>query len=427
MALEGASRVLGLLAAFAMAGVSAAARAADPATDGSAFITAYGNVDIAAANGQWTWLGGGFGKGRYGDGPSNSRDVQFHARLTEGGVVLQPHLGWALGATVSGIVQTGQDHAVDLNEAFATFRPLPVAGIKFQFRGGLFWPPVSLEHSGPEWAVRDTDTPSAINSWIGEEVKVLGLEATASAMIGAQRVSATGAIFNHNDTAGTLLAFRGWALNDEKATAFGTQPLPPLNAFMQIVQAKATRPFISLGDRAAFYAKFSWRPPLPIEIQLFHYDNRVNPQLVDADLQWGWRTRFDHIGLIVDPSDRLRLIGQAMTGTTRMGFPVGGVRWVDTRFRSAFLMATQAVEGGTISLRGEAFDTRSRGSKLGAIEDEHGWAGTFAVRHPLSRNATILAEALHIESRRGSEVRIGYDPHQTQTIVRLTLRARIAR
>ena len=81
--------------------------------------------------------------------------------------------------------------------------------------------------NGP-WSRRVT--PSAINSWIGEEVKVGGVEATLSTMIGEHACRLTVAAFELNDTAGTLLTFRGWALHDEKATLFGFQPLPVMNA-----------------------------------------------------------------------------------------------------------------------------------------------------------------------------------------------------
>ena len=72
---------------------------------------------------------------------------------------------------------------------------------------------------------------TAIGSWMGEEVKVLGLEATAKGDLGEHELAATIAGFDYNDTAGALLTFRGWALHDRKTLAFRKQPLPPLNDF----------------------------------------------------------------------------------------------------------------------------------------------------------------------------------------------------
>ena len=52
-----------------------------------------------------------------------------------------------------------------------SFRPMRGSKIAFSARAGLMWPPVSLEHEGADWHVKDSITPSAINSWIGEEVR----------------------------------------------------------------------------------------------------------------------------------------------------------------------------------------------------------------------------------------------------------------
>ena len=77
------------------------------------------------------------------------------------------------------------------------------------------------------------------------------------------------------------------------------------------------------------------------------------------------------------------LTAQAMTGTTRMGYRMAGKLWVDTRFRSAFLLATRTMPWGSVSARAEAFGARGRGSVLGATTSEDGWAGTLAARRPI--------------------------------------------
>lgn len=389
-------------------------------------LTGYANVDLVAAEGPRAWLDeGGTGKSRFG----NPNGDSLHARpyLTEAGLVLRPHFGWALGGLVSVVVQHRQDKPLDVSEAFLTYRPLPLAGIRLNFRAGLFWPPVSLEHGGGEWPVRETITPSAINSWIGEEVKVGGVEGTFATIVGAHRLSLTAAAFGLNDTAGTLLTFRGWALHDEKATLLSYQPLPFMNAFMRRAQARQTRPILDLDHHAGWYAKFGWAPPGPLAIEYFHYDNRADPQAVDAGKQWGWRTRFDTLGAILDIDSRTRLTAQALGGTTIMGKPrAGGRRWVDMRYRSAFLLASRRAGRGSVSGRIEAFDTHNRGSVVLSDDDEHGWAATLASRWPLLRYATLLGEGLHIDSKRPARQREGVSPRQRQDILRVTLRLRAA-
>ena len=417
----------GLSAAFLLALCCSPAHAADDAPETGTWI-GYANLDLAAADGPRSWLDGGTGKSRFGNPGGDALRVRPY--LTEAGLVFQPHFSWSLGGLVSVLAQHDQDKAIDLSEAYLRYRPLLLGPVHLTLRAGLFYPPVSLEHAGGEWPVIDTVTPSAINSWIGEEVKVGGLEGTATSMIGEHRVSLTFAAFGLNDTAGTLLTFRGWALHDEKATAFSLQPLPTLNAFMRRVQAARTRPVIELGDRPGWYAKFAWAPPGPVEFYYVHYDNRGDPRLFNSALQWGWRTRFDHLGAVLDVDTKTRLTMQAIDGTTVMGFAENGRRWIDMRFRSVFLLATRQIAmgsaAGTLSGRIEAFDTRNKGSEVHAEDDDTGWAATGAARWPLVRHATLMAEAVHIDSRRDARLRDGIAPRQHENILRLTLRLRAA-
>lgn len=394
-------------------------------TPETGLLIAYANLDVAAADGPRSWLNhGGTGKSRFGNPDGDALRLRPYA--SEAGLVLQPDFGWSLSGLVSVIAQHGQDKAVDINEAFVRWRPLPVANVRLNVRAGIFWPAVSLEHSGGEWAVSETLTPSAINSWIGEEVKVGGVEATFSTMIGEHRLSLTAAGFGLNDTSGTLLTFRGWATHDYKATLFSYQPLPVMNTFMRRAQARETRPMIDLDHHVGWYGKLAWAPPGPIELQYFHYDNRADPEAFNAGYQWGWRTRFDHLGAILDLDTRTRLTAQAIDGTTIMGFPRGadGQRWVKMRYRSAFLLATRQVAQGSVSGRVEGFSTRNHGSVVLSDDNETGWAWTGAMRWPLMRHATLFAEALHIESRRDARLREGLDPRQHQNVVRVGLRLR---
>ena len=419
------SRCAGLLLGGWLLLSAAPAPAADMPQTG--LLTAYANLDLVAADGPRAWLDrGGTGKARFGN-PKNDA-LRLRPYGTEAGIVLQPDFGWSLSGLVSAVAQHGQDKAIDVNEAYLRWRPLPVGGVRATLRAGIFWPSVSLEHGGSEWAVTETVTPSAINSWIGEEVKVGGIEANFATMIGAHRLSLTVAGFGLNDTAGTLLTFRGWALHDEKATLFSVQPLPVMNALMRSRQARETRPMIDLDHHVGWYTKLGWAPPGPFELQYFHYDNRADPQSFDVGLQWGWRTRFDHVGAILDLDRRTRLTAQAIDGTTLMGFHRNGARWVDMHFRSAFLLATRQVaigtKAGSVSARIEAFGTHNHGSLVLSDDDESGWAATAATRWPLLPYASLFAEALHIDSRRDARLREQVSPRQQQNVVRLTLRLR---
>lgn len=377
-----------------------------------------GDLRMVGADGERSWLDGGFGKTRAGS------DGNWHVRprAVEGDVVWQPRLGWAVDATVAVIAQQGQENPVDLSEAYVSYRHDPIGKTRLSARVGLMWPPISLEHSGPAWSVTETITPSAINSWVGEELKVVAAEGSATLPVAGGKLTATAAIFGFNDTSGTLLSFRGWALHDVKATAFGHLPLPPLDAFMQDAQAPATRPVVELDDRPGFYAKLGWSTP-SVKIQALYYDNRGDPTAVDAELQWGWRTRFVSLAGQIKPSSRLTVTAQAISGTTQMGYPMPDRLWVDTHYDSAFLLASARVgERSSISGRIETFGTRGDGSVLAQQTSEDGWAATLAGRHSFGDHVTLLAEVLHVDSRRNERTRVNLHSEQRQTTVQTSLR-----
>jgi len=318
--------------------------------------------------------------------------------------------------------QHEQEHPADLIEAFLSFKPLPDGGTHFSGRAGLFWPQVSLEHEGANWQVADMITPSAINSWIGEEVKVVGAEASVAQDIGAAQLSGTIGIFGFNDTAGTLLAFRGWALHDLKATAFGKQQLPTLGEIWEYAQATKTKPLIELDDRPGFYGRLALRMAAPVTLSAFYYRNRGVPEAVTSALQWGWDTRFWNIGARIDISEDTKILAQALTGTTEMGFEEDGIYWVETRFRSAYARLSHRIGAVTVSGRFDWFDTRERGTWMEPGDSEDGWAGTVDADWKLSKHVSLLGELLHIDSERGTRVRVGVEPKQRQTVVQLALR-----
>jgi hypothetical protein len=380
-----------------------------------------GDVRLVAADGEKSWVDGGFGKLRSG----SEGDLRVRPQLGNVSLVWKPEFSWALGATIVGRIEGGQRTEAGLSQAYLTYRPMRTGRVAFSARGGLMWPSVSLEHEGADWHVKDSITPSAINSWIGEEVRPIAAEGTLVASLGEHKLRATAALMAANDTSGTLVTFRGWALHDRTTLAFHRQPLPPLDDEIAEYQAPFSHPLLDIhggfAHRPGYYAKLAWQPPVPVRLELFHYDNRADPEVVNADMEWGWRTRFDNVGLVADLGSATQLKAQALQGRTRMGFPEDGVRWVNNRFRAAFVMVTRPFGKVGIALRADAFDTRNSGSDVGDEYDDRGWSAMIAARRdwgPISG----LIELLHVSSRREDRDELGLDPRQHQTQVQLELR-----
>src|SRR3954449_3273204 len=170
-----------------------------------------GDVRLVAIDGEKSWVDGGYGKLRSSGG---GEDFRVRPQLGNANLIWQPQFTWSLSATIVGSLQGGDRIEAGLSQAYLSFKPMRGGKIAFSARAGLMFPPVSLEHEGADWHVRDSITPSAINSWIGEEVRPLAIEGTVTASLGAHRLRATAALIAANDTSGTLLTFRGWALHD---------------------------------------------------------------------------------------------------------------------------------------------------------------------------------------------------------------------
>ena len=390
----------------------------------------YGDVRAVAVDGEASWIDDGFGKLRYGGSdPATPNDLRVKPEFGEAGVVWHPRFGWSLSGTVVALAQGEGGHKFDagLSEAYLSYKTLGGGPVKISARAGLMWPPISLEHSGSNWEVADTATPSAIGSWIGEEVKVVGLELTGKGNLGGHEFAATIAGFNENDTAGALLTFRGWALHDRKALAFGKQPLPPLNEFIEYVQPRYSHPLINIDARVlkrpGFYGKLAWTAPVPLHVEFLHYDNNADPVAVNANLEWGWRTRFDSLGLVADLGGGRELRAQGLSGRTRMGNTIDGINWIDMKFRATYTMLTQRFAHSSVSARLDLFGTRNHGSAVDLDDDEDGWAVTFAAKRELGSKLTAFIEYLHVASDRSARSRASLSPVQSQNQMQMMLRA----
>jgi hypothetical protein len=372
------------------------------------------DVRLGEASGEPGWMQGGFGKTGLTD--------DLRLSVPRAAVEWTPQLGFSLSGHVTVQYQPDASPDLDVNEAFVKYRSPPSPLGEAQVKAGVFYPPVSLEHTGHTWTTPDMLSASAINSWIGEEVLVGGVEVTLRRQFGEHEVSATGALFGWNDTSGTLLSFRGWALHGLMAGADTRWPLPPLSPFMSGKQGPFTKPRLELDNRAGYYARLEWRPPAPVSFNAIYYDNRGDKTSVDSDTQWAWETRFFDAGLTWEPDPRTKVLAQWMNGETQMGYREQGHIWVDVGYRAFYVLAQRRLGADTLSGRIDWFETSDR--TLQALDDnnEYGWAGTLAWRHRLADHLDLIVEAQRIKSDRAARVLAAEAPDQTQTALSAALR-----
>ncbi len=383
-----------------------------------------GWIDVRAvtADGERGWRDGGFGKLRYGN--------QSRLALAQAALVWKP----LLADTVTGymVTQYTPDAATSLTveEAFIRWKPVPVSDLKYSIRIGQMFPPVSMEHDGAGWSVSRTLTPSAANAWIGEEVLVDALEGTVQTSIGGHVFGVTGAVFTGNDTSGTILTWRGWALHDMASGRDSRLPLPAGNKGWAAIfddggQAPSSDISAEIDGNTGQYLRLDWRPPAPLAVNLEYYANAADPEAMRHD-QWGWDTRFWNLGIQGRPADNVEVLGQYMRGTSVMGWRRLDGWTFDVAFDTAYVLATcELANGARLTGRADYFAVKDWSWRAKDDNTEKGYAATVAYMRPLNTHLDLAIEALHVVGNRPSRSYQSVAPRQAQTQIQLALKVRL--
>ena len=170
--------------------------------------------------------------------------------------------------------------------------------------------------------------------------------ATIAASPGGHKLRATAAIFAANDTSGTLADLP--RLGASRPHHACLQPLAapadrrangeicrPRSRTRSSISPRLCEPARLLCQARVAAAGTDPHRAIPLR-------QSRRPQEVNDELEWGWRTKFDNLGLAASLGDGAELKAQAMQGRTRMGYVEDGGRWVNNRFRSAFATADRS-------------------------------------------------------------------------------------
>jgi hypothetical protein len=406
-----------------LAGLALPALALAVAAGAAQAVEWHGLLDVRAvdASASRSFLDGGMGKLRYDSGSD---------RLSLGQAVLRADAD--LLDTVSARVELSADQqhngVIDVREAWLGWNPLPGGAWKTRVKAGSFFPPSSVEidYDSVGWVPRHTISSSAINSWIGEELRTNGLEWSARRIgrhVGAPYdVGVVAAIFNGNDPTGTLLAWRGWSISDRIAGRNEALQLADLPAYRPdgpiYRQSRTIHPFREVDGRLGYYVGANLNFGTRIELAALHYDNRADPLAV-KDGQYGWRTRFDHVSAVLRPHGEWELLLQAMRGDTLMGPNV-----VALDFQSWYALASHPLGPGTLALRYDRFRTTEHDYLPSDPNNESGHGVALAYDWPFADNLSLITEALLVRSGRSARTLIGDQPRQTERSLTASLRWR---
>ncbi|MET0293168.1 MAG: hypothetical protein ABW136_12475 [Steroidobacteraceae bacterium] len=340
------------------------------------------------SDGQRSFLNGGLGKLRFDPDHDGLRLGQL--RLAARGP-LTDTIGFTVEATAWG---DHDDSSIDLIEAVLDWRPVPSSLWRSEVRLGAFYAPISLENRMRGWRSPYTISPSAINTWIGEELRTIGAEYNLD-WLGALEgygfsAGITGAVYGWNDPAGIVLALRGWSINDRQTTLFGKVGQP-----RQGLVDGRTVFYDDIDKRFGVYGggSLKWRGIL--EVRALRYDNRGDPSIRAPEIRdWQWDTRFNSVGVRWTPDPHWTVIWQGMKGITEAQSPINS--W---RFQSQFLLGSYTRGPHRVSLRADEFSTEHYHSTFGAFNSDDGSAWTAAYGYEFSPRFSVMVESLWIRSR----------------------------
>jgi hypothetical protein len=356
------------------------------------------DVRLALTDDTVSWENKGLGKTRYGG------EGDVIARLAEASLILHPKFTWDLSGFVHLTTNTQQKPAIDVVEAFLQYKPAPTGQFGVKARAGAYFPPISLENTSLAWTSPYTISSSAINAWVGEELRSTGAEVTAFYRTEDITVSVLGSGFYFNDPAGTVIAWRGWAIHDRESGLFDRLPLPyvritrPGNRLFR--QAPHIEPFEEIDNRMAYYIGGAVEHADWGELRAMYYNNPADDRELENG-QWPWRTAFTSFGLKTWLPGDIDLIAQVMDGyTTVVTVPGAASPVVDTSYTSAFLLLSHEWDQHRVSARFEYFETEDDDVLLPDNNNEWGNALTLAYVLRPADNQRLTVEYLHVHSNR---------------------------
>jgi hypothetical protein len=368
---------------------------------------------LVSSNSRTSFLDGGLGKLRA-DASSDGAEL---GRLR---FAMSGALGESFHYVLDASAWSAHDtNPIDLTEAYLEWRPAPSSVWRSRVKAGAFYPAISLEHRASGWTNPYFLNSSALNTWIGEELRTIGLEYNLD-WLGAQRNSQfdfglTAAAYGWNDPAGVVVALRGFALHDRQTPLFGRlRTWVPGGGRQQRVL------FDEIDGRPGYYvgaqAKYSDR----ILVRALHYDNRADPGAYDASIDDNaWLTQFDSAGVRVQTAGDWTLMAQWLSGATYVGDNAASC-W---DFDAQYLLLAKQLAKHRIAARYDWFaTTQVRSAYPGLLGRDRGNAQTVAWSYEPVPRLEITAEYLQVDSNYNRRQWLGENPRARETTLQIGVR-----
>lgn len=363
------------------------------------------------SQGQRSFLDGGLGALRFGDNQSG-------VRLGRARLAIDQPLGDILDFKIDASAWGDHDKSpVGLTEAFLQLRPYPRGGWRLRVKAGAFYAPISLENTAPGWESPYTIAFSALDSWVAEELRTIGIE-TQLAWLGTHLgydfdVAVSAGVFGWNDPAGVGLALHGFALDDRQTTLWGRVGLP----FAQPVSG--IQEFHEIDGRAGIYGGLDVHYLDRLLVRALHYDNQANPSAMDPILgEHAWETRFDTVGARAELPGGWTAIYQWMEGETYVAPAAVEFEWA---FKTNYALLSKRIGRHVLSARYDTFSVSpAANTPFGA---QAGHAGSVAYVYEHDAHLRLTLEWLRVRSYESNRILfLGVSPFATESAVTFAVR-----
>ncbi|URQ90604.1 hypothetical protein [Pseudoalteromonas sp. SCSIO 43101] len=308
--------------------------------------------------------------------------------------------------------------SVGFTQAYLQYQPLTASRYKWAVKAGGFYPKMSLENPQSGWMSPYNYTNSAINTWIGEEVRAFGLEASIKRP-GRQFRSnhsfeGVASVFKGNDPAGTLLSWRGFAMHDRQTTFNERIDFATPNSFnwyQLSKQAEHVEPFEEVDGRFGYYVGAHWDYQKRSQLRVYYYDNNGDPGALNTDTgQYAWDTRFLSVAWLYKVNKQTRIIAQLLDGKTSMG----PHRGVDNDFYSHFVLLSHKLDQHRLTIRYDYFKVSDHDDWQFDPNQSRGEALTASWRYQLSTQWQVGAEYSVLSSDAQNRPGMGFNEHNSQ-------------
>lgn len=287
----------------------------------------------------------------------------------------------------------GYENPVGLTEAYLQFRPYPRNMLRVRMKAGAYHAPVSLENSAAGWASPYTLSYSALNSWLAEELRTLGLE-TKIDWLGTRAglpfdVGAVAGVYGWNELAGAALSNGGFILDDRQTPVFDRvgRLEGPTGAYVE--------PFRQIDRRAGYYGGMDLKYPGRLVITALHYDNRADPTASDAESHvFAWHTTFNSAGARMEYGAGWTMIAQWLAGRTEIAPGAHALEWP---FNARYLLLSKRLtRRHMLSVRYDRFEVDSRNPEADGAQSGYAWTAAY-VFDP-GKDWTVTVEWLRVTS-----------------------------